>query len=59
MRDDGKAAGGGDAERSSIAMVAQLLDYAIVACAELRLPFLVYLLRMARLELPKDDDLHV
>lgn len=43
----------------STAMLKRLLDYAIVEGAELRLPVLVYLLRMARLELPKDDDLHV
>jgi len=41
--------------RNCINAIAQLLDYAIVEGAELRLPFFVFLVRLARLELKNAD----
>lgn len=38
---------------AALRTIEQLLDYAIVEGAEMRLPLLVYLLRMARLELDR------
>ena len=38
---------------ASLRTIEQIIDYAIVEGAELRLPLLVYLLRMARLELDR------
>lgn len=38
---------------AALRTIEQMLDYAIVEGAQLRLPLLVYLLRMARLELDR------
>lgn len=38
---------------AALGTIEQMLDYAIVEGAQLRLPLLVYLLRMARLELDR------